>query len=159
MGRLLDQVGTVAATDFPVLITGESGTGKEMVARYIHQRSSRAKGPFIAGQLRGRPLGAVRERVLRARARLVYGRARGPQGPVRGRREGLDLPRRARRGDAENQVKLLRVLQENEVKRVGEQTPRKVDARLICATNRDLRAAVRAGQFREDLYYRINVFP
>jgi DNA-binding NtrC family response regulator len=159
MGKLLDQVATVAATDFPVLITGESGTGKEMVARYIHQRSPRSAGPFIAVNCAAVPAELFESE--------FFGYARGSFTGAIGDRKGLFEA--AEKGSIfldelaeispEHQVKLLRVLQEGEIKRVGEQISRKVDARLICATNRDLRAAVRQGQFRDDLYYRINVFP
>jgi two-component system response regulator GlrR len=159
MGKLLDQVATVAATDFPVLLTGESGTGKEMVARYVHRRSARASGAFIAVNCAAVPAELFESE--------FFGHVRGSFTGAHADRKGLfeaahggtifldevaEIP-------VDKQVKLLRVLQENEVKRVGEQTVRKVDTRLICATNRDLKVAVKQGQFREDLYYRVNVFP
>lgn len=159
MGRLLDQVATVAATEFPVLLMGESGTGKEMVARYIHRRSGRSDGQFVAVNC-----AAVPSELFESE---FFGHVRGSFTGAHADRKGLFEA--ADKGSIfldeigeialENQVKLLRVLQENEVRRVGDRTTRKVDARLICATNRDLKVAVRSGQFREDLYYRINVFP
>ncbi len=159
MGKLLDQASTVAATEFPVLILGESGTGKEMVARHIHRRSTRAQGPFIAVNCAAVPTELFESE--------FFGHVRGSFTGAHADRKGLF---EAAEGGSifldeigevalENQVKLLRVLQENEVRRVGDRTTRKVNVRLICATNRDLRAAVKQGQFREDLYYRINVFP
>ena len=158
---LLDKARTVAETDFPVLLMGESGTGKEVFARYIHrhQTSARLTGPFVTVNCPSIPRDLFESE--------FFGHARGSFTGAHADRKGLF---EAAQGGTifldevsevavENQVKLLRVLQENEVKRVGEQVVRQVDVRLICATNRDLRAAVREGRFREDLYYRIKVFP
>jgi two-component system response regulator GlrR len=159
MGRLLDQVATVAATEFPVLLTGESGTGKEMVARYIHRKSPRASGTFVAVNCAAVPTELFESE--------FFGHVRGSFTGAHADRKGLF--EEAEGGSIfldeigevslENQVKLLRVLQENEVRRVGDRQTRKIDARLICATNQDVKSLVRQGRFREDLYYRINVFP
>ncbi|HEX5484074.1 MAG TPA: sigma 54-interacting transcriptional regulator [Terriglobia bacterium] len=157
--RVLEAVEQVAATDATVLITGETGTGKELIARAIHRRSRRAQGPLIKVNC-----AAIPETLL---ASELFGHERGAFTGAHERRKGrfeqahggtlfLDEI-----GDlsAEMQVLLLRVLQERELERLGGTATVEVDVRLIAATNHHLPEAVRAGRFREDLFYRLNVFP
>jgi transcriptional regulator with GAF, ATPase, and Fis domain len=157
--KVQQQIELVAPTDATVLITGESGTGKELVARAIHERSPRASRPMVKvnrgavpdalfeseffGHVKGAFTGALRDKA--GRFELADGGTLflGEIGEV-------PLPM---------QAKLLRVLQEQEIERVGDTRPRKVNVRIIAATNRDLKAEVEAGRFRQDLFYRLRVFP
>ena len=147
----------VALTDATVLVVGESGTGKELVARAIHASSARAAGPFIAVDC-----GAIAEGVLESE---LFGHARGSFTGATGTRRGLFEEATGGTlfldeiGDIGTRIQgqLLRVLQEGEIRRVGESAPVKVDTRVVAATNKDLGEAVKAGKFREDLFYRLNV--
>jgi DNA-binding NtrC family response regulator len=147
----------VALTDATVLVVGESGTGKELVARAIHGASRRAGGPFIAVDC-----GAIAEGVLESE---LFGHARGSFTGATGARRGLFEEASGGTlfldeiGDIGPRIQgqLLRVLQEGEIRRVGESTAISVDARVVAATNKDLAAEVKAGKFREDLFYRLNV--
>jgi len=157
--RVLAQVAKVAQTDATVLILGETGTGKELLARAVHKRSRRATGAFIgvncaaippslvASELFGHEKGAFTGAVQRR-----LGRFEAADGGTIFLDEIGELP-------PEAQVSLLRVLQEREIERVGSSHPIAVDVRVLAATNRDLEAAVERGTFREDLFYRLNVFP
>src|SRR5207237_308834 len=147
----------VALTDATVLVVGESGTGKELVARAIHGASRRAGGSFITVDC-----GAIAEGVLESE---LFGHARGSFTGATGARRGLFEEATGGTlfldevGDigARIQGQLLRVLQEGEIRRVGESAPIRVDTRVVAATNKDLAEAVKAGRFREDLFYRLNV--
>ncbi len=147
----------VAATDATVLVLGESGTGKELVARAIHGASPRAAEPFIAVDC-----GAIAEGVLESE---LFGHARGSFTGATGARKGLFEEASGGTlfldeiGDVGPRIQsqLLRVLQEGEIRRVGESQPVRVNARVVAATNKDLAEAARTGKFREDLYYRLNV--
>ncbi|MDI7266364.1 MAG: sigma 54-interacting transcriptional regulator [Myxococcota bacterium] len=154
---VFERVRKVAAADVPVLITGETGTGKELIAREVHGRSNRAKGPFVAlncgaipenlmeselfGHVRGAFTGAVATHI---------GKFHAAAGGTIFLDEIGDLPPAL-------QVKLLRVLQDKIVVKVGDTKPERVDARVLAATNKTIEDEVRAGRFREDLYYRLNV--
>ena len=147
----------VALTDATVLVAGESGTGKELVARAIHTASARSSGPFIAVDC-----SAIAEGVLESE---LFGHARGSFTGATGARRGLFEEASGGTlfldeiGDigARIQAQLLRVLQEHEIRRVGESQAVRVDTRVVGATNKDLAELVRAQKFREDLYYRLNV--
>jgi transcriptional regulator with GAF, ATPase, and Fis domain len=159
MLRIVHLVESLARSEATVLVTGESGTGKELIARALHANSPRCTGPFVGvncgalpgelleselfGHVRGAFTGAVRDRV---------GRFDMAKGGTIFLDEVGDLPLHL-------QVKLLRVLQERRFERVGESAPRPMDARVIAATNVDLIEAIRAGRFRDDLYYRLRVVP
>ncbi len=156
---LLQQIELVADTDATVLITGESGTGKDLVARAIHERSRRRNAPFVRvncgsipeslfeselfGYVKGAFTGALNDRI---------GRIGAAQGGTMMLDEIGEMP-------LAMQPKLLHVLQDKEFERVGETRARKVDVRIVAATNRDLAAEVEGGRFRGDLFYRLNVFP
>ncbi len=155
--KVLDIVERVADTRTTVLITGESGTGKELIARMLHERSSRAEKPFVALSCAAIPetllevelFGAVKGAYTGAETDRV-GKFEAANGGTLFLDEIGDIPPLI-------QVKLLRVLQEREIERLGSNTPVPIDVRLITATNRDLQAAVDSGAFRSDLYYRLQV--
>jgi DNA-binding NtrC family response regulator len=157
--RVLQQVEMVAESDATVLILGETGTGKELIARAVHQRSRRKHKPLVRvnctsipkelfeseffGHAKGAFTGAIKDRA---------GRFEVAAGGTLFLDEVGEIP-------LELQSKLLRVLQEKSYERVGEEKTRRTDVRIVAATNRDLEKEVAAGRFREDLYYRVNVFP
>lgn len=159
MQKVYQMVEKVAPSDATVLIRGESGTGKELVAQAIHQLSDRKDEPFIAVNC-----GALPESLLESE---LFGHEKGAftgaekQKPGRFELAGRGTIFLDEIGDVTpaTQVKLLRVLQNKEIVRLGGQETIKINARTIAATNRDLEEAMKAGTFREDLYYRINVFP
>ncbi|RMF67849.1 MAG: sigma-54-dependent Fis family transcriptional regulator, partial [Calditrichaeota bacterium] len=159
MKEILEQIAKVAPTNGRVLIQGESGTGKELIARAIHENSLRKSGPFIKVNC-----AAIPEELIESE---LFGSVKGAYTGATETREGkfsladggtlfLDEV-----GDMslKVQAKVLRVLQEGEFEKVGGQKTIKVDVRVLAATNKDLEAEVRAGTFREDLYFRLNVVP
>ena len=157
MHKLLDLARRVARVDSTVLITGESGSGKERIARLVHEESTRATGPFIAVNC-----GAITETLLESE---LFGHARGAftgatqdrPGLFEAANSGTLLLDEVGEVSPAMQVKLLRAIQEREIRRVGENKTRKVDVRIIAATNRDLAHGVASGAFRQDLYYRLKV--
>jgi two-component system response regulator HydG len=159
MARSVDLLRRAAAGDVTLLLEGESGTGKEVAARAVHAEGERRTGPFVAVNCGAIPAGLI-ESELFGHEKGAFTGAAGARG---GRFEEAD------RGTIfldeigelriDLQVRLLRVLQERKVQRVGGGAPRPVDVRVVAATNRDLAAAIASGGFREDLYYRLAVFP
>ena len=157
MAKLVDLAQRVAKVDSTVLITGESGSGKERVARLVHEESTRSAGPFVAVNC-----GAITETLLESE---LFGHARGAftgatqdrPGLFESANSGTLLLDEVGEVSPGMQVKLLRALQEREIRRVGENKNRKVDVRVVAATNRDLAHGVAGGSFRQDLYYRLKV--
>jgi two-component system, response regulator FlrC len=157
--QLLALARRVAASECTVLITGESGTGKEVIARYMHRHSQRRHGEFVAVNC-----AAIPEHMLEA---ILFGWERGAftgahaahAGKFEQAQGGTLLLDEISEMPLALQAKLLRVLQEHEVERLGARLPLALDVRVLATTNRRLREDVAAGRFREDLYYRLNVFP
>jgi two-component system response regulator FlrC len=156
---LLELATRVAGSDVTVLLSGESGTGKEVIARYIHDRSKRREGPFVAVNC-----AAIPEQMLEA---LLFGHEKGAftgaqhksTGKFMQADKGTLLLDEITEMEFGLQAKLLRVLQEREVEPLGATAPIPLNVRVLATSNRDLELAVRDGQFREDLYYRLSVFP
>ncbi len=159
MKQLIELSQKAAKSDSNILITGESGSGKEMFARYIHKNSGRSKGPFVAVNC-----GALTETLLESE---LFGYVAGAFTGANKNKDGLFVV--ANKGtifldevtETSNnfQVKLLRVLQEMEIRPVGSQNIKKIDVRVVTATNKDITEQVNAGNFRSDLFYRLNVIP
>lgn len=157
--QVLQLAHRAACTDASVLITGESGTGKEVLARYVHEHSTRATGPFVAVNCV-----AIPESMLEA---VLFGHVKGAftgaihsqSGKFEEANGGTIMLDEIGEMSPAVQAKLLRVLQEHEVERVGSHKAIKLDIRVIAVTNKDLREAVQKGAFREDLYYRLDVLP
>ncbi len=149
----------VARTDATVLLTGESGTGKEVFARYIHDQSARAKGPFVAINCAAIPDNLLEATLFGHEKGAFTGAQAAQAGKFEQANGGTLLLDEISEMPLALQVKLLRVLQEREVERVGGKKPVPLDIRILATSNRDMAAEVAAGRFREDLFYRLNVFP
>ncbi|MHC4342413.1 MAG: sigma-54-dependent transcriptional regulator, partial [Planctomycetota bacterium] len=157
MTRVLEQAKRVAKTNATVLITGESGTGKELVARMIHRESLRVRAPFVPVNCAGLTESIIESELFGHVKGAFTGAVRAKQGKFELADQGTLFLDEIGEIPLNIQVKLLRVLQEREVERVGGEEPIRIDVRLICATHRDLDLLVEEGGFREDLYYRIKV--
>ncbi len=159
MNQVLDRVNAVAMTDFPVVLTGESGTGKEVLARLVHGRSRRSSGPFVPVNCGAIPRDLFESEIFGHMKGAFTGATADRAGLFEEASSGTLFLDEISEISPEHQVKLLRAIQEQEIKRVGDNVQRKVDVRLVAATNRDLLAMVKEGKFREDLYYRVCVMP
>ena len=157
--QLLELAARVAASDSTVLISGESGTGKEVLARYIHQQSPRAGQPFIAINCAAIPDNMLEATLFGHEKGAFTGAVAAQSGKFEQANGGTLLLDEISEMPLALQAKLLRVLQEREVERVGGRKLIQLDIRVIATTNRDLPGEVAAGRFREDLYYRLGVFP
>jgi two-component system NtrC family response regulator len=157
--QLKSMIHKIADTDATILISGESGTGKEIVARTIHQESSRAEKDFIAVNCAAIPRELIESELFGHVKGAFTGAVKDKKGKFELADEGTLLLDEISELATDLQAKLLRVLQENVVEPVGSESRRSVDARLIAASNVDLRDHIRTGKFREDLYYRLNVVP
>lgn len=156
---LLHLIAQVAPSDATVLITGESGTGKELVASAIHYSSPRAKGPFIKVNCAAIPEGLMESELFGHEKGAFTGADARKIGRFEMANNGTILLDEIGELPLNLQAKLLRVLQEREIERVGGGAPVKIDVRVLCATARNLLSEVQAGRFREDLYYRLQVIP
>ncbi|ALI05952.1 MULTISPECIES: sigma-54-dependent response regulator transcription factor FleR [Pseudomonas] len=157
--QLLELASRVARSDSTVLISGESGTGKEVLARYIHQQSRRAGEPFIAINCAAIPDNMLEATLFGHEKGSFTGAIAAQAGKFEQADGGTILLDEISEMPLGLQAKLLRVLQEREVERVGARKPISLDIRVVATTNRDLAGEVAAGRFREDLYYRLSVFP
>lgn len=157
--RVVEQIDLVAPTDANVLVLGESGTGKELVARELHQRSSRRNKPLIKVNCASIPRELFSSEFFGHTRGAFTGALSSREGKFGAAHEGTLFLDEVGEIPLEQQAQLLRVLQEGEYERVGEEKLRKADARIIAATNKDLMQEIERGTFREDLYFRLNVFP
>jgi formate hydrogenlyase transcriptional activator len=159
MRDVFDRLRRVAPTDTTVLITGETGTGKELLARALHRRSRRAALPLVTANLSALPDSLIASELFGHEAGAFTGAAHRRIGRFELADHGTLFLDEVSELSAEMQVALLRVVQEGEFERVGASQTRRVDVRIVAATNRDLREAMEEGLFRPDLFYRLNVFP
>lgn len=157
--RILDLVERVAKTDVTVLITGESGTGKELVAKGIHFSGSRAKNPFVAVNCAAIPENLIESELFGYKRGAFTGAIADAKGKFEEAGGGTVFLDEISQMPLHLQTRLLRVLQENEIVRLGESRPRQINVRIIAATNRNLQELVKTGEFREDLYFRLAVVP
>ncbi|NGM21759.1 sigma-54-dependent Fis family transcriptional regulator [Roseomonas stagni] len=157
MLAVLARANQVARAEASVLITGESGTGKEVLARHIHAASRRARGPFVALNCAALPEALLESELFGHEKGAFSGAVAARRGKFEQADGGTLLLDEIGEMDPRLQAKLLRAIQEREVDRLGGTRPVKVDVRILAATNRDLAAEVRAGRFREDLYFRLDV--
>ena len=158
MRKILKTVYKIAPTTSTVLITGESGSGKEFLANVVHRYSKRAAEPFIAVNCGAIPENLVESELFGAKKGSYTGSTSDKKGLFEAANGGTLFLDEVGELSAATQVKLLRFLQNHEIRRVGETEARYLDVRIIAATNRDLQQAMHAGTFREDLYYRLNTF-
>ena len=159
MQKVFDLVGTVARVDSTVLITGESGTGKELVARAVHYNSLRREGPFVVIDCVTIPDALLEAELFGHKRGSFTGAITTEKGLIELAEGGTLFFDEIANLPLSTQAKLLRVLQEKEFRPVGSRQTMKADVRFIAATNRELRELVRKGEFREDFFYRLNVFP
>lgn len=159
MQELYDKILRLAASDATVLVTGESGTGKELVARALHDNSNRAGGPYVPLHCAALPEHLLESELFGHARGAFTGAASARPGRFEAAHGGTLLLDEIGEISPNIQVKLLRVLQEREVVRLGENHARKVDVRVIAATHRDIAAMVKRGEFREDLFYRLCILP
>ncbi|MBC8316411.1 MAG: sigma-54-dependent Fis family transcriptional regulator [Desulfobulbaceae bacterium] len=156
---LMQKARSVASSKATVLILGESGTGKEMFARYLHNESNRKKGPFVALNCAALPEGLLESELFGHEKGAFTGAVSSKKGRFELAHGGTLLLDEIGEIPLHLQAKLLRVLQEEEVDRLGGQAPVKIDVHVVATTNRNLAEAVNEGTFRQDLYYRLNVIP
>jgi transcriptional regulator with GAF, ATPase, and Fis domain len=156
---VLSRVSKVAPTDSTVLLTGETGTGKELIARAIHKRSRRSSRAFVSVSCAAIPASLIASELFGHEKGAFTGATQRRLGRFELAEEGTLFLDEAGELPAETQITLLRVLQEREFERVGGNQHIRANVRVIAATNRDLEAAIAAGTFRSDLFYRLNVFP
>lgn len=159
MQVLLETAGKAAGSEATVLITGESGTGKEVLARLIHQKSPRKNGPLVAVNCAAIPSGLIESELFGHVKGAFTGAVKNRKGHFQTASGGTLFLDEIGELSTDIQVKLLRAIQEKEVFIVGAETPKKVDIRIIAATNLDLEQKITEGLFREDLYYRLSVIP